>query len=345
LLRENYQLNDYYDCEFAWNGQRVKAAVRSRGNGSRNPFKPGLKVSFTKPKDGKPFLGQSALVLANMAQDPTMLKYRLSFGLFAKADIPTPRLTYARVSINGRYWGVYQLIEEIDSAFLTERFGQKDGYLYEYAWVDDYRFEQRGEGTSNDYFPEPFEPKNNSKNPNPALLMALVEAVNKASDAAFHDEISQCVDTRQLLTYLAVEVLTGERDGFLGSWGMNGFYLYNFKGTTKFTILPWDKDWSFFRWDRHVLEGAEQNVLVRRLLQDREFGGYFRAELERCARIAGGAGGWLESEARGWHNVIYKSAMEDPNRLEGAGTMANEYPKLIEFVQRRGPEVIRQLGL
>jgi len=343
-LRENYQLNDYYGCAVRWNGLAAKAAVRSRGNGSRNPVKPGLKLNFTKPKDGAPFLGQNSVVLANMAQDSSLLKYALSFSLFDKAGLPTPRLTYARVSINGEYWGLYQLIEEIDSPFLTDRFGEKDGYLYEYAWVDYYRFEQRGEGRTQDYLPEPFEPKNNSKNPHPAPLVAWIDAINQTPAEDFLPVLNECLDTRQLLTYLAVETTTGEEDGLLGDWGLNGFYVYNFQRTTKFLVMPWDKDWSFFRWNRPMLEGSSQNVLIRRLLENKECAAYFRAEVERCARLAGGAGGWLETEARRRHTLTYKSALEDKHRLEAMGPLASEYAKVIEFTQRRGPELLRQLG-
>lgn len=342
-LRERYLTNDYYWCRVRWNGLEVKAAVRSRGNGSRSPFKPGLKLSFTRSKDSGPFLGQESLVLNNMAQDPTMIKNALAYGMFAKAGLPAPRLGHARVSINGQYWGVYQTIEEIESPYLRDRLGESNGYLYEYSWKDEYRFEQRGEGRDSDYVPAPFEPKNNSKNPNPAPLVGWIEAINQAPDAEFVAQVSAYTDPRQVLTYLAVETLTGERDGLLGHWGMNGFYLYNYAKTTKFALLPWDKDWSFYEVNRPVLEGGEHNVLVRRLIQDAGCRTFFLDQLRRCAQLAGGPGGWLEEEARRRSALIWKSAAEDPNRLEGGGTMAVEFPKLLEFVQRRSANVLAQL--
>ena len=343
LLRERYLVNDYYACQVRWNGLDVKAAVRSRGNGSRSPVKPGLKLSFTKSKDAGPFLGLESLVLGNTAQDPTMVKNALSYQLFAKAGVPVPRLSYARVTVNGQYWGLYQVIEEIESPYLTARFGEKDGYLYEFSWVDYYYFEQRGEGRDEDYVPAPFEPKNNSKNPNAAPLLGLIETVNRAPSEAFVEQLSAYLDPRQVLTYLAVETLTGEQDGLLGDWGVNGLFLYNLARTTKFVILPWDKDWSFLDWKHPVLEGAERNVLVRRLLQEAGCRDFFRSELQRCAQLAGGPGGWQEQEARRLNALIYKAALEDPHRIESSGTFDAQHAKLIEYLQRRPQAVLSQL--
>jgi hypothetical protein len=51
-LKENFQTNTFYPADFKWNGQTVfNVGIRSRGRGSRNANKPGLKVDFdsTRP--------------------------------------------------------------------------------------------------------------------------------------------------------------------------------------------------------------------------------------------------------------------------------------------------------
>jgi len=342
-LRERYLTNDWYWCRFQWNGVNVKAAVRSRGNGSRNPYKPGLRVSFKRSADSGPFFGQEGIVLGNMAQDSTLLKNSLAYDLYAKMGLPAPRTSYARVSINGEYWGLYLVTEEIEAPYLLDRLGEKDGHLYEYSWVDEYRFEQRGGGQASDYIPAPFEPKNNSKNPKPGPVLGLVEAVNRGPEEGFWMGMAEYGDPKQWLTYLAAETMIDDQDGLLGAWGMNGFYLYNYVGTTKFALLPWDKDWSFFRWDRPVLENAEHNVLVRRLLQCPEGRAAFHAELARVVAVAGGPGGWLESEARRRQVLTFKAALEDENRVEGVGPIGETQARLIEFTMRRGDFLRRQL--
>lgn len=342
-LRDRYQLNDWYWCRVSWNGVSAKAAMRSRGNGSRNPHKPGLRISFKRSTDSGPFLGLETLVLNNMLQDSTLAKNALAYQLFAQMGVPAPRLSYARLSINGEYWGVYQVVEEVEMPYVKNRLGENDGHLYEYSWVDQYNFEQRGEGRDSDYTPEPFELKNNTKNPNPAPLVGLVEAINHTSDDAFWTELSPYGDPRQWLSFLAVETMIDDHDGLLGDWGMNGFYLYNYARSTKFAVLPWDKDWSFFRWDRPIVDGAERNVLARRLLQNPQGRDFFRAEVTRVTDLAGGAGGWLENEARRIQALTWKSALEDRHRVEGTGPIAEAQAKLIEFAQRRSDSLRRQL--
>ena len=343
LLRERYLENDWYWCRVQWNGINVKAAVRSRGNGSRNPVKPSLRLSFKSSADSGPFLDQETLVLGNMVQDSSLLKNPLAYSLFAKMGIPAPRLSYARVSVNGIYWGLYQVCEDLDTPYVLNRLGEKDGYLYEYKWVDEYQFEQRGQGRDNDYIPEPFELKNNSKNPNPAPLMGLIETINTPGGEGFWQALAAYGDPNQWLTFLAVETLVDDRDGLLGNWGLNGFFLYNYARSTRFALLPWDKDWSFFRWDRPMLEKADGNVLFRRLLETNAGRDFFRAELARAAAIAGGPGGWLESEARRRQTLTWKSALDDQRRVEGTGPIGAAQGQLIEFTQRRVDFLRRQL--
>src|SRR5687768_1713107 len=70
-LKENFQANTFYPADFKWNGQTVfNVGIRSRGRGSRNANKPGLKVDFDKYSTDQKFLGLKSLVLDNLTQDP-----------------------------------------------------------------------------------------------------------------------------------------------------------------------------------------------------------------------------------------------------------------------------------
>lgn len=341
-LRDNYLLNDWYWNRVEWNGLNVKAAMRSRGNGSRDPRKPGLKLSFKRSSDSGPFLGLDSLILGNLAQDGTMLKNGLSFELYRRMGVIAPRLSYARVHINREYWGLYTVAEEVDEAFIQDRFGQRDGYLYEYSWADYYYFGERGEDPSA-YVNIPFEAKTNSRNPDAATLALFIEAINRTPDDQFVTAVNGYLDIPQFLRLLAVETYTDDRDSILGDWGLNNFFLHRAQDSTRFTFIAWDKDWSFFAWDRPLLEHALENVLVRRLLARPELRALFVRELRRCTDLAGGAGGWLETEARRRHQLIYQSAVSDPYRLTDMGTVEDSQPYLIEFIQQRAAEVRRQL--
>jgi hypothetical protein len=109
--------------------------VRSRGSGSRNPHKPGLKVDFGRYADQK-FLGLKSVVLANAVQDPAMLKQRVAMLMYERMGLPAPRVAHVRVFVNEVYLSLYMLIEPIDKNFLARVYGtdqngkkENDGYL------------------------------------------------------------------------------------------------------------------------------------------------------------------------------------------------------------------------
>jgi hypothetical protein len=73
-LQERSQENIYYTADLSWQGLRVRnAAVRSRGTGSRNSIKLGLRVDFDRYTSGQTFPGLPSLMLDNNWQDPSLL--------------------------------------------------------------------------------------------------------------------------------------------------------------------------------------------------------------------------------------------------------------------------------
>lgn len=336
-LRATYLENTWYNCQFSFDGVTAKAAIRSRGNGSRDGNKPGLKVSFKRP-GGEPFLNLDSLVLGNHKQDGSGLKDGLSYELFRRMDIPAPRLGYARVTVNGEYWGFYSVVEDLDAAFLHKTYGRADGYLYEYAWADEWDFGMRGaeEGA---YVPSPFEPKTNTKAPEAGTVQALIHAINHAPDGDFSRSVEERLDVRQFLRFIAAETFTDDRDSILGDWGMNNLYFHRLPGDTRFTLIAWDKNWSFFDWNRPILRNSQRNVLLRRLLAREPWRNILKAELDRALQIVGGTGGWLESEVRLRGALIYSTSAADPRRLTDMGRIEDGLPHLIDFAQRRSQYV------
>ena len=131
-LREHWTENTYYPADMTWRGQRIRnVAIRSRGTGSRNPVKLGLRIDFNRYVTGRQFLGLDALVLDNFWQDPSMLRERTAMALFTRLGVPAPREAFCRLFINGVYQGVYALVEPIEEPFLQRTLGDSDGYLFE----------------------------------------------------------------------------------------------------------------------------------------------------------------------------------------------------------------------
>ena len=68
-----------------------------------------------------------------------MMKEALSMALFARMGLAAPRVSHARVYVNGDYLGLFAVIEPIDKRFLRRTLGEDSGYLYEFEWAGEYR--------------------------------------------------------------------------------------------------------------------------------------------------------------------------------------------------------------
>ncbi len=310
-LRANFMDNTYYRCSVIWSGGVAvqNVGMRSRGNSSRSGIKPALKLDFSKYVSGQKFLGLKGVVLRNLVQDTAMVQERLAVKLFERMGLPVSRESYARVYVNGEFWGLYLLVEDYNQDFLTRQFGDSTGYLYEYEWTMPYYFESLGSDPAN--YADMFKPQTNEKKPEPQPLVDFIQTINKASDATFTKEVSVFLDLTQFVKHLAVDNYVGESDGFLAEVGANNFYLYRFTGTKRFQFLTWDKNATFGTPEYPIWRNVQENVLARRVLAVPEYRKLYLDTLAECARVVGGAGGWLESEALRLYSQIRQSALED----------------------------------
>src|SRR5580765_3520227 len=118
-LKANYLDNSYYPCVFTWNGTTVRnIGIRSRGTGSRNPTKPGLRVDFDRYVDKQTFVGLKSFILRNQTQDASNMHERISMLLFARMGVKTSREAFTKLYINNAYSGLYSIIESVDKTFL-----------------------------------------------------------------------------------------------------------------------------------------------------------------------------------------------------------------------------------
>ena len=72
-LKTNFLSNAYYPADLEVEDRRRSAnvGIRSRGNGSRSGFKPGLRVDIDRYSTSQKFLGMKSFVLRNNTQDPS----------------------------------------------------------------------------------------------------------------------------------------------------------------------------------------------------------------------------------------------------------------------------------
>lgn len=267
-LRANYLTDQYYAANISLDNTVVQqVGIRSRGSGSRDAVKPGLKVDFNKYVSGQEFHGYKSLVLDNLVQDTSLLRERLAFKVFEAMSIPAPQNAFARLTVNNEYAGVYNLVEPVSKPFLKARLGDDSGNLFDYEYSGEYFFAYLGPDAGA-YIPDPFQPQTHEEDLDPSGLVEFIRVVNEAPDATVIQDVGRFLDVNQFLTYLAVENALAEYDGLVGEFGMNNFYLYQHGGQTKFVFIPWDKDTSLSSPNWPIFQRVGDNVLSRRLLND-----------------------------------------------------------------------------
>lgn len=356
-LKQQYLENTYYPADLRWRDMVVRnVGIRSRGTGSRNPFKPGLKVDINRYVPSQEFLGLKSFVLDNLAQDPSMLHERISMGFLQRMGLPAPRVTHARLFINDEYAGLYGIAESIDKDFLRRVFGQdaqgrveNDGYLFEYRYIENdepFLFSYLGADLAP--YALRFAPRTH-ENADPELLYRPIEQMFRTVEAPsrfdFERLVSTYVDLPLFMRELAVENFLADWDGILGYAGANNFYLYRFEGTTRMRFIPWDKDYTFYSPYYSILAGVRQNRLVNYAMElPTPYETYMQALLEAAdsaeapQAVTGENGppvGWLEREMRATLEQIRDAALADSSKGTSNDEFLSSVDGLFEFVRIR----------
>jgi spore coat protein CotH len=346
-LKENFQENQYYTAMMIWNGITVRnIGIRSRGLGSRSGTKPGLRVDIDHFSTKQTFLGLKSFVLDNLVQDKSAVRETTAMRFFAKMDVPAPREAHVRLYVNGRYAGLYALVESIDKSFLARIFGeidgdtQNDGYLFEYNFIDAWRFSYLGDGL--DPYKEKFDIKTNEDKGNEKIWRPIEEIVRLANELPsdrFLEQLDSKLDLRQMVRFAAVQNFLGENDGLLGYDGMNNFYFYRKENSDQHVFIAWDDDNAFSSQEFDVTTRHDENVLFRKAMEIEELRDLYYQTLEEAARMAetpdGTDLGWLESEIRRRLDLIESSLAEDPNKPYSMQDFADHRNAMIQFSTQR----------
>jgi len=362
-LKQNYKENIYYPTALAWKGVTVRnVGIRSRGLGSRSPRKPGLRVDMDYYTASQTFLGMKSFVLDNLTQDRSMLREWLSMAFFRRLGLPAPREAFARLFVNDTFVGVYALVEAIDKAYLGRSLGQdnhggteNDGYLFEYGYIKNYRFEYLGSNL-NEY--KIFKAKTREKEADAQIwgpLEAAVKAINETPDNNFNRDVSDYFDLSKVARHLAIENFLAEDDGILGYAGMNNFYLYRFEDSKKMQFLAWDKDNTFHSVDFDIMKRISENVLARRTLGLSQYKNeYLNTLLDAAASAMEpdpeadkndkngkpvSLPGWMEREILRQYNLIRSLARSDEFKPYNNDEFEESIQGLLTFARERAAYV------
>jgi spore coat protein H len=315
-LRENFQLNTFYPADMTWKNVKVRnVGIRSRGVGSRNPTKIGLRVDMARYTTGQTFVGLSTIILDGLWQDDSMIREKLAFTFFERLGQPAPRESYCRLFINNEYQGLYTITEEIDGAFAQRVTGETDGTVFEFHANNAQPFRAEDLGAIANYKPF-FEPRTHVLDADTTLytpIQQLFRDANGPDDAGWRSRVEQYLDLNSFMVHVAIEQFIAENDGILGFAGMNNFYLYRFQGSQRHRLFVWDQDNAFNFTDSPIATTDASNVLFRRAMTHPDLREIYLKTLEDCAILAG-TDNWLAIEIDRLIGIIFEAARADTKK-------------------------------
>ena len=232
-------------------GIHVKGAAGSSRPLDQNPA---LTLNFNKFVRDQDFQGLDKIHLNNSVQDPTLMTEYICAELFRKAGIPCPRVTHARISLNGRNLGLYVVKEGFDKGFLKQNFKSSKGNLYDGGFLREITDDLQ---------------KTSGPNPNDRSdLKALADAANERDLPKRVERLQALLDLDQFVTYNALDVMVWNWDGY--GKKRNNYRIYHDPGTGKMTFLTTGMDQMFWEPGGSIAPDFE-GLVARSVMQVPEF--------------------------------------------------------------------------
>lgn len=137
-MLKNAIAEEYYQCDVEINGTTFcRVAIRPKGNTSLTSIasdpttdRYSFKLEFDHYVDGQTCFGLDKLILNNNYADATNMKEVLVYDMYRYLGADASLCNYAKISVNGEYWGVYVALEAVEDSFLLRNYGVQNGELY-----------------------------------------------------------------------------------------------------------------------------------------------------------------------------------------------------------------------
>lgn len=232
----------YMQCDMSIDGRSVPSVgIKTKGNSSFNnqSSKKSFKIDLNEYVAGQDFDGIKKFNLNNGFKDPTLLREKICLDFLNNHGIDAPRCTFARVYLNGVYWGLYSLVEEVNSKFLKQHYPDNDGNLYK----GDPSGDMKWYGSSPSLYYSHYSLESDTNNTSWADLLDFINTVNNTPSANFYDSLEMHFDSWEFLYYTAAMNMFANLDSYIGS-GHN-YFIYKDSTYFKFRWIAWDVNEAF----------------------------------------------------------------------------------------------------
>lgn len=109
-------------------GVRYRATRSFQPGGNRN----GLDILLNHVDANSNYQGYTSVKLSSALRDPSMVREVLGYEI-ARRYMPAPKANYARVTINGKLYGLFINVEAVDEGFVKRHFNETGGVMYRSA--------------------------------------------------------------------------------------------------------------------------------------------------------------------------------------------------------------------
>jgi hypothetical protein len=317
-------------------GVRHKGNTSQRVSGPKKPFN----VKTHAFVDGQDLWGFDVINLNNGASDPSMLREAVGYRIL-RDYMPVPQTSYAKVSVQGDFLGVYLMVEQVNSEMVDAWFPSDDGIIIkgdpaEGARLNGSALQWVGESLSG--YESSYEVKTEgSEAAGYEHLRELARALDAPPtlgglpDSGFAEGIRGVLDVEAALWYLAGSNLIQNGDSYYAG---HNYYLYETANEPRFHVISWDLNMSFGVFPISGLGRPPRPGEKPDLVRQSPFTGEDSRNLPLVRRLLSEPG--LRADFAAHYRTLRDEAFE-PARVE---QIALSYQDLIRDSVREEPEPI-----
>lgn len=180
--------------------------------------------------------GYKTLNLLNVNNDPTFLRGVL-YTEIARRYVPTPKMNFLRLVINGESWGVYLNAQQYNADFIREWFKPAGGARWKAPGSPRGRagLEYLGEDAAT--YKDIYEIKTKDDPASWAALIQLCRVLNTTPPETLEAALAPILDIDGTLRFMAIEVALANSDGY---WTRASDYNLYRDEAGRFHIIPHD---------------------------------------------------------------------------------------------------------
>lgn len=201
--------------------------------------------------------------------DKTFIRHVFSYDLFYRMDENNlvSKTEFVEVQLNGRYNGLYVLMEKLDKSSLNIDGSDSQAVIFKEPHIFRESYDNIVPQDVDNFHQQTY-PKIEDEDKR-ATIELLREFILTSSASEFENSISELIDLENIIDWHLLLLVSNNNDGIL-----KNFYLYKIDNVTPFRISPWDYDHSFGRDGDNELNlderplNIERSILFKRLLEN-----------------------------------------------------------------------------